>query len=159
MTIFIGVTGHQNLSPSTRRFVRRALDAELEGLIPLVGITSLARGADQIFADCVLGVGGELTVILPASGYESTFAASEDLTTYHRLLGSAIETITLPFGRPSEEAYMAAGKAIVERSNLLLAVWDGQPAGGLGGTADIVAYATQRGVATKVIWPTGAVRR
>ncbi len=33
------------------------------------------------------------------------------------------------------------GLVVVERCDLLLAIWDGHPAHGLGGTADIVAYA------------------
>ena len=41
---------------------------------------------------------------------------------------------------------------------MLVAVWDGQPARGLGGTADVVAYARQRGVPMEVIWPQGATR-
>ena len=44
----------------------------------------------------------------------------------------------------------------VDRSGVLVAVWDGQPARGLGGTADVVAR--QRGVPMEVIWPQGATR-
>jgi hypothetical protein len=46
----------------------------------------------------------------------------------------------------------------VNRSDRLLAVWDGKPAQGLGGTGDIVAYAKSRGLPTTVIWPEGLVR-
>ena len=53
---------------------------------------------------------------------------------------------------------MDAGKVVVDRSSVLLAVWDGQPSRGLGGTADVVAYARQRGVPVTVIWPEGASR-
>ena len=52
----------------------------------------------------------------------------------------------------------AAGKAIAERSDLVLAVWDGRPAGGLGGTADVVKYARERGTTVAVIWPDGCAR-
>jgi hypothetical protein len=58
----------------------------------------------------------------------------------------------------TEEAHMDAGKVVVDRSSVLLAVWDGQPSRGLGGTADVVAYARQRGVPVTVIWPEGASR-
>ncbi len=53
---------------------------------------------------------------------------------------------------------MAAGRAVADRSDLLLAVWDGAPAAGLGGTADIVRYAEERGKAVEIIWPEGARR-
>jgi hypothetical protein len=38
----------------------------------------------------------------------------------------------LGFDRPSEQAFMAAGEAMVDNADLLLAVWDGAPAAGLG---------------------------
>ncbi|MGW5646007.1 hypothetical protein ACWEV3_27990 [Saccharopolyspora sp. NPDC003752] len=40
----------------------------------------------------------------------------------------------------------------------MLAVWDGQPARGFGGTADVVDSARKRGVDVTVIWPDGARR-
>jgi hypothetical protein len=47
----------------------------------------------------------------------------------------------LDFKGPSEEAFFAAGRRIVEVSDLLFAVWDGKAAAGLGGTADVVKHA------------------
>jgi hypothetical protein len=46
----------------------------------------------------------------------------------------------------------------VDRSDVLLAVWDGRPARGFGGTGDVVAYARRRGVPVEVVWPRGAER-
>lgn len=40
----------------------------------------------------------------------------------------------------------------------LIAVWDGRPARGYGGTADLVAYARGLGVPVQVLWLAGAVR-
>jgi hypothetical protein len=40
----------------------------------------------------------------------------------------------------------------------LLAVWDGRPARGVGGTADIVEYARLSRVPVDIIWPSGASR-
>ena len=42
-----------------------------------------------------------------------------------------------------QESYLEASKKVVDAADLLLAVWDGKPAKGLGGTADIVRYARQ----------------
>ena len=62
-------------------------------------------------------------------------------------------------GDPGQhKGYIAWGHTGVDRSSVLVAVWDGQPARGLGGTADVVAYARQRGVPMEVIWPQGATR-
>lgn len=65
---------------------------------------------------------------------------------------------TLPFSEPSEEAFYAAGKAVVDACDWLIAVWDGEPARGLGGSADVVAYARNRGKVVHVIWHEGLSR-
>ena len=40
----------------------------------------------------------------------------------------------------------------------MFAVWDGQPARGYGGTADVVNEAHRRGLPVTIIWPDGANR-
>jgi hypothetical protein len=52
-------------------------------------------------------------------------------------------------------AYLAAGKALVARVELLVAVWD-RVAG--SATADVVTLARRRGLAVRVVWPPGATR-
>jgi hypothetical protein len=130
----IGVTGHQNLPGG-----------------------SLAAGADQIFATEVLTAGGRLHVVIPSAAYDTTLDG-EDLVLYNRLLTSASETTRLPFGAPAEDAYEAAGRWIATETELLIAVWDGQPARGRGGTADTVAYARALDREVHVIWPDGVTR-
>ena len=58
----------------------------------------------------------------------------------------------------TEQAHMAASQAMLASADRLYAVWDGQPARGYGGTADVVAEAEKRGIPVTVIWPEGAVR-
>jgi hypothetical protein len=53
---------------------------------------------------------------------------------------------------------MAASQAMLDRADQLYAVWDGKPARGYGGTADVVAEAESRGVPVTIIWPEGAQR-
>jgi len=53
---------------------------------------------------------------------------------------------------------MAASKLMVDEADELYAVWDGKPARGYGGTADVVAYAREHGTPVRVIWPDGARR-
>jgi len=40
----------------------------------------------------------------------------------------------------------------------MFAVWDGKPADGLGGTADVVGYARERAIPVQVFWPAGLER-
>ncbi|MFD4949027.1 hypothetical protein ACFWNT_42680 [Streptomyces sp. NPDC058409] len=125
--------------------------------LPLVGYGCLAEGADQLFAHELLAAGGNLHVVIPSEGYEGTFSDS-DRNTYLALLTKAADVTRLRFESPSEEAYDAAGQWVAEHCETLIAVWDGQPARGLGGTADAVAHARKLGRTVHVVWPSG-VRR
>jgi hypothetical protein len=154
----VGVTGHRDLGGPTRRLVTAAVAAELAAHGPLHGVSALAEGADQIFAEQVLDARGALTAVIPSAGYAAAFETTAGAERYRRLRARATELVELPFPRPSTEAYWAAGRAVVCRCDLLLAVWDGGPSGGLGGTADVVAFARERGVRTTVVWPAGARR-
>lgn len=156
--IWVGISGHQVL-PEV------ALDPVLTGLRDvvaqagpaLVGVSSLAAGTDQLFARQVLDAGGRLHVVLPCQGYAATLETA-DRAAYHEMLQHAATVETLPFPEPSEEAFYAAGRRVVDLCQQLVAVWDGQPARGLGGTADVVAYARQLGRDVRVIWPVGVSR-
>ena len=57
--------------------------------------------------------------------------------TYRRLLAAASDTTHLSYSTPDEEAYDAAEKWVAEHCDVLIAVWDGREARGLGGTADV----------------------
>jgi hypothetical protein len=154
----IGFTGHQNLPPKLVAEIQRGLRKELErNTTDLTGLSSLADGADQIFASTVLDVGGALEVIIPSMGYETTFSRPA-LVGYKRLLGKAARVCQLPFTKPSQEAFFAAGKYVVDNSDRIIAVWDGEKAAGLGGTGDVVQYARDRGLNVAIIWPKDAVR-
>jgi hypothetical protein len=56
------------------------------------------------------------------------------------------------------EAHQAGSEILVGLVDELIAVWDGQPARGFGGTADVVAYAERTGVPVRILWPEGATR-
>ena len=143
----IGITGHQRLKDALRwDWIKQEFDRFLSSIAPpLIGITSLAIGADQLFAEAVLARGGSIEVIVPFADYEFTFSAGHDREEYLRLLASASKRQVLEKHGSDEEAYLAAGQCVVDQSQLLLAVWDGTPAAGIGGTGDVVKYALQQG--------------
>ncbi len=155
----IGVSGHQHIPAAALRYVH----SEIANLIQvftsdLVGISSLASGADQLFASDVLAAGGELHVVVPSSKYEESFATVQDANTFFELLGRASIVETLDHPIPSQAAFLHAGRRVVDLSDLLVAVWDGKPPRGRGGTGDIVQYARDVGKPFKTIWPAGAKR-
>ena len=70
MTV-IGITGHSNISESSVGLVANEIRDVLKPYAEegLVGVTCLARGADQIFAQAVLDLGGAIEVVIPAADY------------------------------------------------------------------------------------------
>jgi hypothetical protein len=159
--IRIGVTGHSNLSQESAELVFDGLRHALEPHADehLLGITCLAAGADQLFARAILSLGGRYDVILPAPDYRDTVVKPGNLAEFDALIAEASNVHYMPFETSGRDAYMAASEALVTRSDRLLAVWDGKPSSGLGGTADVVAHARRVGVAVDVIWPAGTRRR
>jgi hypothetical protein len=119
---------------------------------PQLGLTSLAAGSDQLFASVLLERHIPFDVIIPCRHYDTTF---DDITLprYKELLAKAQQQTTLAFPSPSEQAFWTAGRQIVDGSDLLIAIWDGQEARGLGGTGDVVSYALDAGRAVLHIDP------
>jgi hypothetical protein len=102
-------------------------------------------GADQLFASIVLDQNGTLEVVLPFPDYRTRFADEQDARSYDGLLSRASRVEVIPALASDEDAYLAAGQRIVDRSDEMFAVWNGQPAADVGGTADIVHYARDVG--------------
>jgi hypothetical protein len=155
----IAITGHRGLPANTERLVHRAIRQQLAAYAgrDVVGISNLADGADQLFAQAVLDAGGQLDVIIPAARYRDGLPESSHAT-YDALLSRASSVHRLDRIESTEDAHMEASKAMLDRAERLFAVWDGKPARGYGGTADVVAEARNRGIPVTVIWPEGASR-
>jgi hypothetical protein len=155
----IAITGHRGLPAATERRVDQAIREQLGAYAgsDLVGISNLADGADQLFAQAVLDVGGRLEVIVPAAQYRDGLPESAHAV-YDSLLSKAAKVHRLDRVESTEDAHMEASSAMLATADRLFAVWDGKPARGYGGTADVVAEARQRGVPVTVIWPEGASR-
>ncbi len=149
----IGITGHQRLKNSSDW---TKVQTRLTGLLdkaekPLIGLTSLAIGADQMFAEAVLQCGGTIEAIIPFYGYEMKFNEGPDREAFQRLLEQASRIETLEKQGTDEEAFLAAGKRIADVCDNMIAVWDGQPAAGIGGTGDIVNYCNSYGKPVELI--------
>jgi hypothetical protein len=128
--------------------------AQEEGSLKLRVISPLAEGADRLAARAALECGMEIQCPLPfhRDEYERDFPASR--AEFRDLLARASAVMELDGDRRDEgTAYLNAGKVVIEQSDVLLAVWDGQKANGHGGTAEIVAKALRSGVPLLVIPP------
>jgi hypothetical protein len=156
----IAITGHRNLPIDTEHLVDVVIRVNLSKSGTgdrLVGVSALADGADQIFARAVLDMGGQLEVIVPATRYRDGLPEAAHAV-YDALLSAASKVDQLDYDESTEEAHMAASRAMLDKADRLFAIWDGKPARGYGGTADVVAEAQRRGIPVTIIWPDGASR-
>jgi hypothetical protein len=156
----LAVTGHRGLSEKTTALVDAALRSEISkraGDGPLVGLSCIADGADALFARAVLAHGGTLHVVVPAHKYRDGLPQDHH-TTYDTLIAEAADIIRLDHMESDSEAHMDASLRMLADADELLAVWDGQPARGYGGTADVVDTARTQGIPVTVVWPAGAER-
>ncbi len=144
----IGFTGHQKIAhPERWGWVKDQLQQVLREVAKpgdLVA-SSLAKGGDQILSQLAIDEGLSIEVIIPCAGYEGAFTDTEGLAQYRKLLSKSADVIALDFPSPSENAFLAAGKKIVDRADLVITLWDGKNAVGKGGTGDIVEYARELG--------------
>ncbi|GIH23813.1 hypothetical protein Aph01nite_21230 [Acrocarpospora phusangensis] len=154
----VAVTGHRDLSPGTADLVRTAL----EGLLvphgaEVVGVCCLAPGADQIFAETVLRLGGRLEAIVPARAYGSALPPP-DRERFEGLLDRADPVRRLSHEEPTPAVFAAANEVMLADADVLVAVWDGGPSRGVGGTAEVVDAARRRRIRVEILWPEGAER-
>ena len=103
--------------------------------------TAVAPGADQLCITTALELAIAVEAVIPCAEYESIFTGADALSAYHQLLARCRKIHTLPAQHCSDEAFLEAGQWIVEHADLVLLVWNGYPAGGKGGTADVASYA------------------
>ncbi|WP_217140221.1 hypothetical protein [Streptomyces sp. AC627_RSS907] len=155
----VGITGHRGLGVGVERRVREMLDEAVNAYdaADLVGVSCIADGPDAWFAEAVVKHGGRLEVVMPAAGYRDALPEWHHAA-YDDLLGQASDVHETGMDESTPEAHMAGSEILVSLSDELLAVWDGKPARGFGGTADVVSYAERRGVPVRVLWPEGTTR-
>lgn len=155
--VVIGVTGHRNLVNAERELLARRVRELLMGLrqelphSPLLILSPLAEGADQLVAEIGLELGARLVAPLPFERklYVQDFADGAVRERFDALCAKA-EVIELP--RVSEHSraeiahpgpvrdlqYVEAGHFVARHCHLLLALWDGKPSARRGGTAQTV---------------------
>ncbi len=150
----VGITGHQDLgTPDDVEWVTEQLRTRVNSQTLHAGVTSLAIGADQLYASLLTLYQKPFTALIPCRHYESTFTTPQHLERYRVLLEQADEVVYLPFDEPSSQVFWEAGQRVVESSDYMIAVWNGLPAKGLGGTGDVVRHCLDLGRAVLHINP------
>jgi SMODS and SLOG-associating 2TM effector domain 1 len=160
--IRIGVTGHRNLESTsalaglTTRVLELVPSTPSTDVRPGV-VSALAEGADRLVADKVFdhasrhGQEARLEVVLPVQRdvYVRLQKFSNEATTDFEWWMDRASSLTELGGDGEPEdidrAYEAASHHLVARSDVLVALWDGQPSRGKGGTADTLVFAAELG--------------
>src|SRR5262249_30562217 len=100
MLLRIGITGHMDLTIGSVPLVYKAITDSLAlyEKEELTGVSCVARGADSIFAQAVLDLGGKLEVIIPADNYRETKVSPDRTVQFDELMHRATAVRVLPFG-------------------------------------------------------------
>jgi len=164
----VGLTGHRDISAAAMADVRAALRTELETLnrrfesLPVELVTGLAEGADTLATEIALELGMPVRAVLPMprSLFEADFEGAA-LEHFRRLADDdrvIVEELPLPAGEGDEDfsdgpardgLYGRLMDYLVRRSNVLIALWDGEVTGLVGGSSDVVIrYLSTPGTST-----------
>ena len=146
--MLIGIVGHRYISEiNAIAFVTEQCASILEqaqnSYPELVALSAIAEGADSIFAETALTLGIPLELVRPFKTYASDFTTLPARRRYSRLRNAARNETLLDFSQRSDEAYEAAMRWVVTRSDLLVVAWDGRSTNGPGGTGHAVSQAIQ----------------
>jgi hypothetical protein len=151
MSAALAVTGHRSLPEDTSP-LEKAIEDILEARKFDVVWSMLAEGADRLVAKVALQRGIAIAAVLPFDDYEVDFEGASRQE-FEAQLKLCREVVRLSRSR-SPNGYLDAGKEIVDRAGVLIAVWDGTKAEGAGGTAQIVSYAHKKGREVMRVDPT-----
>ena len=146
--IRIGITGHRVLARTER------IEAAIRQVLARIAIdypdkdfeviSALAQGADCLFAKIAMDQLHARLVVrlpLPEAEYKETFTNLAAWENFKQLLSLADRITQEDIYSKPEIAYLAAGKYILNKCNILVAIWDGKIAQGRGGTGEIAILA------------------
>jgi len=152
----LGFAGHRALAnpEAVRQSIRTAVEtfrSQVDGEV--IGRASAAEGADLLFLEACRDAGLAYSVVLPFSEarFRGDFADDARWAHAKSLIDGAASVEIAPGHEGAPEAYHLASREILDVADAMLFVWDGEPARGLGGTAETVAEARDRGLPHQVI--------
>jgi hypothetical protein len=160
----IGTCGHRDLAAGSTDVLAGRVRSAIEGWqrqaphTPIQVLSALAEGSDCIVARAAVEAGAELIVPLPLplEEYRKDFHSASSLREFDALIPRAKSVYVVPgpaLSRP--ECYAVLGTHIVQRCDVLVALWDGDPSDQPGGTAEVVRekLETDDGPVLQIITP------
>lgn len=156
-TIVVGVTGHRNIKQDDKALIKK-ITGELRNIrdahqvADFVLLTGLAEGADRLVAKLAIKeLKAKLISILavPEESFLMDFSDVQSKRQFKTYLKKSDVVLTAPllskkawqdYTPSRNNQYAWIGAFIALHSNYLIAVWDGKPARGRGGTAEVVRW-------------------
>jgi uncharacterized phage-like protein YoqJ len=147
--MIVGITGHrpERFDVDARGRARVSLECLLGALKPDSILSGGCRGVDLWAAEWCIRSETRLSFILPFAGHTRTWSPS-DQDRYNRIVRDSVRVGVFDrvefIGASNKKtgSYLARNRMIVDRCELLVAVWDGVPGGGTSYTVD---YAKRTG--------------
>ena len=155
--IVVGVTGHRNIKLDDKVLIKK-VTKELRTLrdthqgADFVLLTGLAEGADRLVAKLAMKeLNAKLIAVLavPEEFFMMDFSNYQSKRQFNTYLKKSDVVLTAPllskiawkeYTPSRNNQYAWIGAFIAQYSNYLIAVWDGEPARGRGGTAEVVRW-------------------
>jgi len=152
----ISVTGHRpdklgseyDMKGPISRNIYSTLECIIAQLKPSLMITGMALGVDMIFANLAIRQNIPFIAAIPFEGQQKKWPLKSQQL-YNRILSYAKEKVVVCEGGYEPWKMQKRNEWMVDRSDLLIAVWDGSK----GGTYNCVNYAVDKGVEIKRIDP------
>lgn len=155
----LGITGHRDIDGNYQE-VKSKLEIELKKIIDhhdkITLVSPLAEGSDRLFVHTAIEAGADkikkMLVIMPfekdkyikdfkTDASKDEFLAMTPQDGVKQYKGIGVECKVIPCSTGKEDGYLKAGQSTVSKSDVLFAIWDGLPANGTGGTAEIIEFA------------------
>lgn len=148
----IGVVGHRNIVEESKEVARHHFEQILKRYkakypnTPILVVTSLAEGADQLIAEIAIKVEGVfLGVLIPMSihKYLETFSSDAARQEFNEFCSKALfvrDTSTNMVFEDNSDAFRNNTRELSNNADLLIALWDGIASNQIGGTSDTLYY-------------------
>ena len=111
----------------------------LNELVPVTGITGMAIGSDQYFAESCLDLEIPYISYVPFEGQDNLWPTPVR-EQYHFLLSQSIDIIKVSDGNYTPKKMRMRNMAMSDNADLAIAVWDGSKN---GGTYQCISYLRQ----------------
>ena len=146
----LGGIGHRDLGENGEllfvQFLFHQVLNELASKLPrLNAVSALATGADTVFAECAHRLAIPLVSVIPFSDFERDFPDPEAYARYRALRDSAVLEKRLHYSQRTGSAYRKSMEWVILKSNLVIAAWDGQRIGSVGGTWEALSLCERLG--------------